>query len=76
MTKKNAHFAKTGSGQTQETLNKSTRIFASQEASGRQLIYKNHATAAAEAAADGVEGGGNGGGGREGGRRKRMLRKR
>ena len=55
---------------------KSDCIFPSQEASGRQLIYKNHATAAAEAAADGVEGGGNGGGGGEGGRRKRMLRKR
>eukprot|EP01046_Picozoa_sp_COSAG06_P026323 COSAG06_NODE_2260_length_7213_cov_19.735732_6_plen_178_part_00 len=34
-------------------------FFPSQEASGRQLIYKNHATATAEAEADGVEGGGN-----------------
>ena len=48
-------------------------VFPSQEASGWQLIYKNHATAAAEVAADGVEGGGNGGGGGEGGRRKRWL---
>ena len=38
-------------------------VFPSQEASGRQLIYKNHATAAAEAAADGAEGGGGNGGG-------------
>ena len=55
---------------------KSDCIFPSQEASGRQLIYKNHATAALEAVADGVKSGGNGGAGGEGGRWKRMLRKR
>ena len=44
-------------------------VFSSQEAPGWQLIYKDHATAAAEAEADGVKGGGNGGGGgRAGGR--------
>ena len=40
-------------------------VFSLQEASGRQLIYKNHATAATEAAADGVKGGGKNGGGGE-----------
>ena len=74
--KENAQFAKTGSGCHTRNDEKVTAFFLLQEASGRQLIYKNHATAAAEAAADGVKSGGKVGGGGEGGRRKRMLRKR
>ena len=60
----------------QGTMEKVT-VFSFAGTSGRQLIYKNRTSAAAEAAAvDGVKSGCNGGGGGEGGRRKRMLRKR